>query len=366
MKKAEALQHLYEQVALPALEECVAALEFFFLENRERLVADFVEAMRQFAIQIKERQARGAMPAVGFIHLSLLRTSVLDGSNQYLLEAYTDKWYWDEVACFSRYDAGWAFQEISGLLRLLEERRKRYMGVLDAPDVERMVLKELDFFAQFVTALARLSLSEVVRLPEYKQLEKAQRFQIRVGEFKDLSEPIYVEDIQAREEEEARKLLEQTKGAQCTHETFANMQLREIKADQLDLRFNDFSSSDLANSEFRQCVLMGTRWIGSKLTNADFRHSLLCDADFRQSDLRGANFTYTDGQTSNDKRYRQPGLLGIRFDQANLEGADFRHSRLYKASFCGANLRQAIFLERDQDRFALTDEQREEICWAAE
>ncbi|MED4572984.1 pentapeptide repeat-containing protein [Brevibacillus agri] len=366
MKKEEALRHLYEHVCLPALEERVAALESFFLENKERLVEDFVQSIRQIAIKIKTMQEHGAMSAIGFLHYSLLRTAVLDGSNYYLIEAYTDKWYWEAVECFGSYDAGWAFQGIPSLLQLLDEQRKKYIGVLDTPDVERLILKELDFFAQFVTALVRLSIPEVVKLPEYQQLNKAQRFQIRVGEFKDISEPVYVEDRLPREEQEARRLLEQTKGSFCTHETFANMRLRQLKANEMDLRYTDFSRSDLGNSEFRHCVLIGTRWGGSSLANADFRHSLLCDADFRRSDLRGVHFSYADEQASDDRLYRQPGLLGIRFDEANLEGADFRHARLYKASFYGANLRQAMFLERDQDRFDLTEAQRKEIRWTAE
>ncbi|WP_432774828.1 pentapeptide repeat-containing protein [Brevibacillus gelatini] len=366
MKKEEALRHLYEQVCLPELEKRVAALESFFLKNKERLVDDFVQSIRQMAIKIKTMQDHGAMPAIGFLHFSLLRTAVLDGSNRYLIEAYTDKWYWEGIECFGSYDAGWAFQGFPSLLQLLDEQRKKYIGVLDAPDVERLLLKELDYFTQFISALVRLSIPEVVRLPEYQQLDKAQRFQIRVGEFKDISESVYVEDRLPREEQEARRLLEQAKDSYCTHETFANMRLRQLKANEMDLRYTDFSRSDLENGEFRHCVLIGTRWGGSSLANADFRHSLLADADFRQSDLRGANFSYADGQTSDDRLYRQPGLLGIRFDEANLEGADFRHARLYKASFYGANLHQAMFLERDQDRYELTEPQRKEIHWIAE
>ncbi|MBH0330408.1 hypothetical protein ABH14_11490 [Brevibacillus brevis] len=367
MKKEEALQHLHDNTFLPALAESVAALERYFQQNKDELVREFVESFRQMLQHIEFMQNNQELPPVGFIHFSLLRTTVLDGTHTFLIEAYTEQWYWEPVECYARYDAAWALQEASKLISLLDERRKMYMGIIQATDVEFMVLKEMELFGQFVTALARVAIPEAIQLPEYQQIRKADRLYIRVGEFKDISEVVYVEERIKREEKESRSLLGQPKGTFCTHETFAHMDLPRSNVDALDLRYCDFSGSNFADSQFCACILFGTRWVSSKLPRTDFSHSLLCDADFRHADLSGAIFSYAEGQgVSADELHRVPGLLGVQFAYADLQGADFRYSRLYQANFHGANMRNAVFLEKDRERFALSEAQMQQIEWRTE
>ncbi|MCM3289179.1 hypothetical protein M3661_03450 [Paenibacillus sp. MER 180] len=155
MDKEEARQHLYEHVLQPALEEQVSVVARLFHDQQERLVAEWIESFRGMCMQIAQMQRRGEKAPIGFIHYSVLRTSVLEGTCTYQIEAYSDDWYWDPAECFARYDARWALQGLTALIELLYERRKMYMGMLHAADVERMVLQHIGAFSQFVTALAR-------------------------------------------------------------------------------------------------------------------------------------------------------------------------------------------------------------------
>ncbi|MFA4136154.1 MULTISPECIES: hypothetical protein [unclassified Brevibacillus] len=200
MMKEEALQHLHDQVFLPALAERVAAVQLFFHQHQAQLVDEFVESFRQIANRIKVMQDREELAPVGFIHYSMLRTSIMEGTYTYLVEAYTDQWYWEPVECYARYDANWAFQEISSLIRLLDEQRKKYIGVLHTADVEHMVWKRLDCFSQMVTDLIRIAIQEATKLPEYSEINKAKCLRIRVGEFKDFSEDVHIDDGSTRDQ----------------------------------------------------------------------------------------------------------------------------------------------------------------------
>ncbi|MFW5436758.1 pentapeptide repeat-containing protein [Paenibacillus apiarius] len=363
MNKEKARQHLYEHVFQPALAEQVSALEHFFRQHQERLAVEFAEPFRDICIRITAMQQRQEKAPIGFIHYSMLRTSVLEGTHTYLIEAYSDQWYWDTDECYARYDAGWALQGASSLIEILEERRKMYMGVLHPADAEHMVLQHIGYFTQFVTALMRMAMPQAVKLPEYRNVEKAERLRVRIGEFTDKSEDVYVEDRIQKKEREAIRLLTQQKESVCAYETFAGIQLPHIVVEAIDLRYSDFSGSDLTAAVFRACTLIGTNWNGALLHRADFSYSLLCDADFRGCDLRAALFVHTDGQGMEAGLDRMPGLLGVRFAYADLEGADFTHARLYGADFQGANLRNAVFLLQDRERYRFSEGQIASICW---
>ncbi|MFD3271282.1 pentapeptide repeat-containing protein [Paenibacillus dendritiformis] len=362
MDKEKARQHLYNQVFLPALAEQVSALAHFFERNQERLVAEIIESFRDICIRIAAMQQFQEKAAIGFIHYSMLRTSVLERAHTYLIEAYSDQWYWDREACYARYDAGWALQGASNLIERLEERRPKYMGILHPADVEYMVLQHLDCFTQFVTALMRLAMPQAVRLPEYQNIKKANRLRIRIGELMDISEDVHVEDCVRKKEKEAKRLLSE-QGSACAYESFAGIRLSSIVVKEMDLRYSNFSESDLTATAFHSCVLIGTNWNGSVLHRADFSNSLLHDADFRGCDLRGAIFTRVNGQQQEEGFHRLPGLLGVRFTNADLEGAVFTDARLYGADFRGANLRNAVFLQKDRERYRLSPEQIAAISW---
>ncbi|PUA35551.1 pentapeptide repeat-containing protein [Paenibacillus elgii] len=367
MGKEEALLHLREHVLDPALTERISALDADFRQHKRQLAAGFVTSFRELCLKIKAMQERQEKAPIAFIHYSMLRTSIREGANTYLIEAYSDDWYWDTAYCDAAYDAGWAFQGIRPLLSVLDDSRKAYMNILHSADTERLVMQEIGYFDQFVTVLARWAIPEAVKLPEFQQIAKADRLQIRIGEFKDRSEPLYVEDRGQRDVQQIRRRLEQKQEADCSYESFRGLPLSLGHYDELDLRYSDFSGSDLTSCTFNGCVLIGTRWHGCRLRHTDFSYSQLCDADFRDCDLKGANFRMADGQGFADKLHRTPGLLGVNFANADLEGANFLHADLPEANFEGANLNQAVFAERDRERLRpwLSEAQIASIRWVS-
>lgn len=365
MNKEQALQHLYNHVFQSALEERISALEHFYIQNNKRLVEQFIESFRDICLCIQSLQKRGLKDPIGFIHYSMLRTSVLNGTHTYLVEAYSDRWYGDQIECDSRYNAGWAFQDIPSLFQLLEERRKVYMGAIHSADIEYMVLKELPYFCQFVTAIARKAMPDAVQLQEFKEIEKASRLFVRVGEFKDMSEEVILIDQVEKDANLVRLRLMSNQNTTCACENFTGLRLSHINVKEKDLCYADFSGSDLTASVFQACALVGTRWIRCILRHADFSHSLVCDADFRNCDLRESSFYKASDTGAGEGLYRHPGLLGVDFTNANLEGANFAHSAMYGANFHGANLNHAIFLESDRGRFGLSEEQISSICWVS-
>ena len=365
MNKAEAIAHLQQEVWEPALQDQLSNLRAYIVQHQEALIHSFVESMRQLVLKAVSAQQTLGKDPIANLHCSMLRTSILEGNYLCLLEAYSDRWYWDEVECLHTYDATWAMQPLSSLQELLHIEMRRYGGVLNSSDVERMMLQSANQFNAYVTALARLAVPHIVNLKEMEHIDRAELFQIRVGEYKDWSEPVYIRDYGYRDVHNIRKKLSVAEGLECAYGDYTSLSLAEGIYDHVDIRYSDFSHTDLSKSSLRNAVMIGTSWEHSDLSGVDLRGALLMDAEFRECNLCGADLSDVSDGGNMGAQEGVLGLQGICFAGANLEGADLRGAQLFHADFHGARLGQAQIWLHDRERYrhVLTEEQMESIYW---
>ncbi|AIQ11230.1 pentapeptide repeat-containing protein [Paenibacillus durus] len=364
MDKQQALQHFYEHHYMPLLEIQMETLEAEFHHGKAQFISNFTASFQKLCSHILRMQQQGETEPIAYIHYSFLRTQILEQSCLYMVEAYSGKWYEDQADCRLSYDASWVYTHFTTMLEALEQDRKKYMGVLHAADIERLMLKATPFFHQFVSSIIHLAITEAVQLPEYKAIHKAKRLFIRTGEYKDISECVYVEDQEMPNTDEVRELLMQTNEEPYIYENLRNLFLPHLRVVEKDLRYNDFSQSDLRGSQFLSCVLMGSQWQEAHIEGGSFRGSLLSDADFRYSHLQGADFREASGQAYREQGHRVPGLCGIRFDFANLDEADFTDVHGFEyVSFEGASMYGTKVPRKYQQLWNLSDEQRKSIVW---
>lgn len=359
MNSEQTRQEIIDEILESAMYDAFSILEAEFHTQKDRLIQDFIHSFQQMCVKIKQLQERGGKAPIAYIHYSLLRTSILQQKYTYLIEAYSEEWYGDENECFSWYDASWFYKSFAPLQSLLAQKLKKYFRLFQPDDRERIMLKYIPYYHQFVVAIARLAICQAMELPEAKHIAKSEIFRIRIGEFKDISEDIYVSDSQAKTLQYVRKL--QRQDIQLAYEDLTELSLQGQSLDHTEMRYADFRGGQLTNCKLRGCILIGTRWNGAILSQSDFSQSLITDADFSQCDLRETSFRHANGKGFREGLYRSPGLQGIRFTDANLEGADFRGAELFCADFQGANLRGAIFSESDVNKYQLSEEQLQSI-----
>ncbi|WP_431087545.1 pentapeptide repeat-containing protein [Paenibacillus sp. 8b26] len=365
MDKHAALHHFKEHHFTPLLELQLDTLENKFQRCQDQLISDFNNSFRDLCIHILGMQQQGQKEPIGYIHYSFLRTQMLEQSYLYMIEAYSAEWYEDDSDCKLTYDASWAYAPMSAMLETLEQERKIYMGMITSADVERLMLESAPFFHQFVSSLLRLGMAEVVQMPEYLAIHKANRLAIRTGEYKDISENLYVEDQEALLADHVREqLMHSNEEEPYVYENLKRLSLPHLHLMQKDLRYNDFSHSDLRESQFHTCILIGSMWQRANLAGGSFQGCLLTDTDFRYSDLRGANFSSASGQPYRENGVRVPGLCGLRFEHANLDGADFTDVHSFEhAYFEGASMQGTLVPRKYQQHWKLNEAQHQSIVW---
>ncbi|OAB42120.1 pentapeptide repeat-containing protein [Paenibacillus glacialis] len=365
MDKQEALQHFKEHYFIPMLEIQLDTLEAKFYRCQAQLISDFKKSFMDLCIHILSMQQQGHKEPIGYIHYSFLRTQILEQSYFYMVEAYSAEWYEDNSDCKLTYDASWAYAPMSIMIETLEQERKIYMGAISPADIERLLLESTPFFHQFVNSIMRLAMAEVVQIPEYQTIYKAGRLLIRTGEYRDISENLYVEDMEPLRSDEVREQLMPTGEKEpFIYENLKLLSLPHLHLMEKDLRYNDFSHSDLRGSQFHSCILMGSRWQQANVEGGSFQGCLLSDADFRYSNLKGADFSGASGQSYREHGHRMPGLCGLRFEHANLDETDFTNIHAFEhVYFEGASMRGTKIPQKFQHLWKLSDTQRQSIVW---
>ncbi|WP_019636967.1 pentapeptide repeat-containing protein [Paenibacillus fonticola] len=363
MDKQEALSHFYKEYFIPGLAESIEDVETKFNQYRTELALHVENSFREICLLVNTMQSKQEKDPIAYIHYSLMRTSVLEESYLYRVEAYSNKWYLDEQACMSVYDASWAYQSISMMKEKLVVEQRKYMGLLNPADIENMIQSALKYFHQFIVSLIKSVVSQLVQLQEYQSIQKSDRLYIRSGEYKDISETLYIDDIRTHDESKFKLALIDEQDI-LIYENFRGNKLLSIDVIAKDLRYSDFSYSDFKRSKFVDCVLIGTCWRESDLREADFDGSWLTDADFSGSDLRGAYFGTASGQAIRDGAARSPGLLGINFSEANLNAANLAHVRCFEnVQFKGASMQGTAISLQQKGKMNLSDSQINSIDW---
>nr|WP_106781374.1 pentapeptide repeat-containing protein [Lysinibacillus timonensis] len=363
MKREEALQHFMDECVSVHVGRILEKVDQQFRQEKETLLQSIIHSLAQLFDNIRGQQEQEVLPPVAFIHLSLLRTSLLENKCTYLLEAYGEKWYYDLTECTAQFEAKWLSEAMGELQKTLEIERKPYI-IIQTADIRRIIQQTVNVFHQYIIQLVRyLFRYQKESVPEMN-FQRAACLRFRVGEYKGFSEDVAIFDDRERVEENVVSWLEEKEANKdYTFENFSNLPLRHKDFTQMDFSYADFGGSDLEGALLKQSVCVGTSFVDCQLSNVDFSYAVIQDADFRNANLVGANFTHAKGKTMRLSSGEVACYLGTDFRNANLENARFEFAQITGAHFAGANLKGATFFKRDQHKVQLSPDQIKDIHW---
>ncbi|MEK3727608.1 pentapeptide repeat-containing protein [Lysinibacillus sp. FSL W8-0953] len=363
MKREEALQHFMDECVSVHVSRLQEKVDRQFHQNKEILLQPIIYSLEQLFANIRDQQRQGKLAPIAFIHLSLLRTSLLENKCTYLLEAYGEAWYFDWVECTAHYEATWLSEAMVDLQKILEKERKPYL-MIQAADVRGIIQKIVVLFHQYIIQLVRyLFRYQKESVPEL-HFQRAECLRFRVGEYKGVSEDVAIIDERERVDKNLLSWLEQKEmDKSYTFENFSNLPLQQKNFNQMDFSYAIFNSCDLAGSSLKQSICVGTSFVDCGLENVDFSYAAIQDTDFRNANLVGANFSYAQGKTLRLSGGEVACYLGTDFSNANLENARFDFAQIEGANFTGANLKGATFFKRDQEKYQFSAEQMKDVHW---
>lgn len=370
----EAFEHFQKTYVKEISRVKLMALEEFYQRHRDELVPDFLESLGRICSRIESMLQCGRKSKISYIHYAMLRTALLENSHLWRIDAYDNSWYRDPNECTAYYDAGWAFKFLDSFEAELEPYRKQYLNRVVKADLERLKLREAAKYQYYVIELARYALKQAATVPEFQKIAKETLFEVRVGEYFDITEVVYKEDLRPKDSRETMLWLEAKEPNQYSYEVFRGLDLSGGDYEGIDLRYAYLNGANVSRSNLRKATLIGAQLTGATLEETDFTLADIFGADFNHCQLQGANFRGADGGSGiKETTPWLPGFAGADFSGANLEGADFEGANLRGANFSGANLAEvnfedaelqgAVFSEKIQSTVILDEEQRSAVIW---
>ena len=373
MDKEEVLKSFKETYVNEKSKQKLLYLEKYYQENKDELVDCFIKSFKEICLKIKEMQSKKKKGKIAYITYSMLRTEILEKDHIYLIEAHNDTWFFDYRECTGKYDASLLFNYLDEFETDLQEIRKTYMNQINAVDIEKIKLQEATKYNEYVIEIARHAMKKASLLKEFEDLEKEDVVEIRVDEYRDLSEIVYKEDITEKDAEEIKRWFEEKLEKKYSYNIFKELNLSDGDYEGIDLRYCDFTKSNFQKSNMKDCILVGTKFENSELEEVDFTDSVIHASDFRNANLAKAIFYNVAGPKGlpDTIDFFSPGfsqvsfegadLKGATFEGADLKGAIFRGANLENVNFENTNLEGAIFLKKDLDKLNLDEEQIKSI-----
>ncbi|WP_458296145.1 pentapeptide repeat-containing protein [Paenibacillus jiagnxiensis] len=333
-----------------------------FKETEEQRIQACVEAFRSYCRAIRQEQLQGRKGKIAYITFSMLRTTWLENQPAYLVEASDALWVLDPEPIRFEYDAGWLCSYWLDLQRQLQAAAGEQQASLSALELEQAMLEAaLPIHSIFVNVM-RLAMRRAVHLPEFQELDRAEVFEVRVGEYLDQSISVYKEDRTLRDANEVKQWLEERREDAYCYQVLTQVELPDGDYSGLDFRYTAFRRVGMKGSRLQRCVLVGTVWRECELDEAGFAYSMLHGADFSGCSLKGAVFDTVTGSAGYGPDpmldWEPFGYAGVDFTGADLKGASFKAARMRgaifrdavlqkKASFNGADLAEANFIGAD-------------------
>ncbi|MFT9368113.1 hypothetical protein [Paenibacillus polymyxa] len=189
MNRREALNHFHKTYAEDMLHEKLYQVAVLYEHRKEELIFSFIQSFQSICLQANSAEADKT--TIGYITYSMRRTYLRERIYNYVIEVYGVNWYFDPLPYRGTYDAGWAFGLLAELEDELSRLRKPYMNKVIQPDVERFVLQAAWEFHQYILKLAKDAMQQAVQLPEFEALKCENDLEIRIGEYKGISEAVY-------------------------------------------------------------------------------------------------------------------------------------------------------------------------------
>ncbi|GIO29007.1 MULTISPECIES: pentapeptide repeat-containing protein [Paenibacillus] len=344
MNSETALAHFIQEAVPRERSEMLAAIGQDWDEAKKDWVQEFVADFRQWCKVIREQQIAGKKGAIGFITYSMLRTDIAQGRSSYLVQATDSSWLFDASPVEGHYDSLWAYRYLDLLADRLKLASREYKGAVHSAHLERIRLREAVHIHRVVVSLIRLAMLEASQSSEFQAVEKAEVFEIRVGEYWDHSECVFRLDLRKRDAEEVRSWLQEKNEEDYAYEAFHAMDLSEGDWEGIDLRYSVFRDCCLSNSCFLDGILIGTLWQDCRLEGANFAYSLISGANYSGCSMPLAVFRGVQGKRGLLVFDGFPPIFeAVQFAKANLTGADFTRANLPGAVFTGATLKKAVF-----------------------
>ena len=364
MNRKDSLRRFNQEVVEPETVSIIEKIDVAFSKEHQKIFADFSPVFQGYLHWLKEKQENEEMPAIGYLQISWLRTSIpfdlkIEAGTkfEYLLEAYSGGWYADLEEHTKEWHCDWLVKYLAEYAQKLMEKSKKYQWV-QKTDVRKCVYELYPIMNRYLLEALHKGFRESNSQEWLQNLKTEKEYFLRMGEYFDQSE-VLMGYGKKKTPQKQKKLLQQKV---VESSDFKGLQYPKQELSGSHFYYCDFTEGNLTGCNLQESVLLGANFKGALLEQVNFKESILGDCSFEEASLKGANFRLCKGSRANVLS-DIPCYFGVNFREADLREADFRTGNFQGADFTGAKMAGAKMMKRDKEKLNLSAEQIQQIFW---
>lgn len=246
--------------------------------------------------RLKEKIVVAGKQDIVHLQFSLLRIDLISRKYTILLGAYDVEWYMDDAPVEVTFQIDFLFESLNALWDKALQESKKYIGKVNAYDVNHLVMEEILQANKLIAHAVRFILKEVEALEAFKEIPKAPYWVIRWGEYRDQSEIILQVDRYPKVEKDWLEAIDEIRYGEdrliCSYWYEGNFSKGDVTHKLL--HFIGFEACQLKEINFEGAALLGARFKACQLEDCSFKGALLKFADFRNTQFKNVDFTDAD------------------------------------------------------------------------
>ena len=335
------IRHHY---VIPYFLESICELQYYIFTNKDSIRDEFLLAFKNLCKKACEMQSYGEKGKIQYINISALRTAIVTGSSEFIMEAYNNEWFFDSSECTVKFRADSLLNHLDKFLSNLKKQYGKYMNVIQSQDMQRIMLEVSQSYFWYAIQISRYSIEQFINSVAFLNMGKESEYYILSGEYKDQCQIIYSNQKTFPTEEKAKDNFEEQEDKSFSSRYFMNLDLSYIELNYFDFRYSSFESSNLSNNKMIGCILSGTNFKNSILNKSNLSASILHDANFQDAELGFVKMEKIFSDVRYAPQFSIPtGCIGTSFKDSNIYDSSFNGSILCGAQFNNARLTNVDF-----------------------
>lgn len=334
-------------------------MDTIYQEHLDEYIPVFQDHFRQMCEAVCRLQAEKEIGEISYLEYTFLFTNLIQKKEIAEVRIYNDDWYFDAgQRVVGSFEYSFVFTKYRELWNEIMSSRKRFAGAVTAQEAISFLLTCASVFYRYVASIFRYSILPCVEAEPFLSMQRADEFEVNVGEYMAYTEAVYKEN-RARTSADALDWFLLREEFAYAFEDFSGLDFSGADLSEIDLRYSDLRRTALDGTDFQDSLLYGTRFCNASLRGADLRYCQIHEADFSGADLTDARFCAAKGYRGvpDTENWTLTGFRPINFQNANLTRADFCRTKIRDADFTGAVMDGTKIDRRSLDAFALSPEQ---------
>jgi len=191
LEKTNALQDLIKKHILPYVEEEIRSIDERYKNDKENIEGELIASFEKLCENAISLQKDGTKGNINYVYISFLRTSIMNNTCTYRLDAYDENWFLDKEECYSLWKPSFIYTSLFSHMEILEEKKIEYGRAITSMDLEKIKFFEAERYHILTVEFIREIMPKLIENPLFKKMGKTESISILIGEYMDKSEILY-------------------------------------------------------------------------------------------------------------------------------------------------------------------------------